>query len=164
MLFDPGTVTSARTGAVNYRQGGYYQSRADRNGVSLLTYIHAMFGLIRQRRAQSALLIGCAGGSLAINYAYNVAPRDGLTIVTPLVGAAASQAMGEDSVKYDLTRMKWIGRTADTAAARTDSANAERQRAAEAAFNDHPFVKTLIERHGATVVPGSIRPAEDQTP
>jgi spermidine synthase len=56
---------SARTGAVNYRQGGYYQSRADRNGVSLLTYIHAMFGLIRQRRAQSALLIGCAGGSLA---------------------------------------------------------------------------------------------------
>ena len=51
---------SARTGAVNYRQGGYYQSRADRNGVSLLTYIHAMFGLIRQRRAQSALLIGCA--------------------------------------------------------------------------------------------------------
>jgi tripartite-type tricarboxylate transporter receptor subunit TctC len=55
-----------------------------------------------------------AGGSLAINYTYNVAPRDGLTIVTPLVGAAASQAMGEDSVKYDLMKMRWIGRTADT--------------------------------------------------
>jgi spermidine synthase len=54
-----------KTGAVNYHQGGYYQSRADRNGVSLLTYIHAMFGLVRQMRARSVLMIGCAGGSLA---------------------------------------------------------------------------------------------------
>ncbi len=54
-----------------------------------------------------------AGGSLAINYTYNVAPRDGLTIVTPLVGAGAAQAIGEDSVKYDFNKMNWIGRTAD---------------------------------------------------
>ena len=53
-----------------------------------------------------------AGGSLAINYAYNAA-RDGLTIVTPLVAAATSQAVADESVKYDLTRMHWIGRTAD---------------------------------------------------
>jgi len=75
------------------------------------------------------------------------------------VRAAVAAVLGQP-VKIEIE----IGRTADTAAARTDSANAERQRAAEAAFNDHPFVKTLIERHGATVVPGSIRPAEDQTP
>jgi tripartite-type tricarboxylate transporter receptor subunit TctC len=54
-----------------------------------------------------------AGGSLAINYTYNVAPHDGLTIVTPLVAAASSQAIGETSVKYDLTKMNWIGRTSD---------------------------------------------------
>ena len=54
-----------------------------------------------------------AGGSLAINYAYNVAARDGLTIVTPLVGAGAAQAISEESVKYDFNRMNWIGRTAD---------------------------------------------------
>ena len=54
-----------------------------------------------------------AGGSLAINYAYNAAPRDGLTIVTPLVAAATSQAVAEESVKYDLNKMSWIGRTAD---------------------------------------------------
>ncbi len=75
------------------------------------------------------------------------------------VRAAVAAVLGQP-VKLEVE----IGRTGDTAAARTDSANAERQRAAEAAFNDHPFVKTMIERHGATVVPGSIRPAEDQTP
>jgi spermidine synthase len=54
-----------RTGAVVYWQGDYYQSRADKNGVSLLDYIHAIFGLLSQKRAQSVLIIGCAGGSLA---------------------------------------------------------------------------------------------------
>ena len=54
-----------KTGAIAYCQGGYYQSRADKNGVSLLDYIHAIFGQLRQLRAQSVLIIGCAGGSLA---------------------------------------------------------------------------------------------------
>jgi predicted O-methyltransferase YrrM len=54
-----------RTGAIAYWQGDYYQSRADRNGVSLLDYIHALYGLIAQKRPQTVLMIGCAGGSLA---------------------------------------------------------------------------------------------------
>jgi predicted O-methyltransferase YrrM len=54
-----------RTGAIAYWQGEYYQSRADRGGVSLLDYIHALFGLLVQKRPQSVLMIGCAGGSLA---------------------------------------------------------------------------------------------------
>jgi len=54
-----------RTGAISYWQGDYYQSRADRNGVSLLNYIHALFGLIRQKKSRTVLMIGCAGGSLA---------------------------------------------------------------------------------------------------
>ena len=53
-----------KTGAIAYWQGAYYQSRADRNGVSLLDYIHAIFGLLRQKKAQTVLVIGCAGGSL----------------------------------------------------------------------------------------------------
>ena len=53
------------TGAIAYWQGEYCQSRADKNGVSLLDYIHAIFGLLRQKRAQTALMVGCAGGSLA---------------------------------------------------------------------------------------------------
>lgn len=54
-----------RTGAISYWQGDYYQSRADRDGVSLLDYIHALFGLIAQIHPKSLLMIGCAGGSLA---------------------------------------------------------------------------------------------------
>jgi spermidine synthase len=54
-----------RTGAIAYWQGEYYQSRADKDGVSLLDYIHALFGLLEQKIPQSTLMIGCAGGSLA---------------------------------------------------------------------------------------------------
>ena len=54
-----------KTGAIAYWQGEYCQSRADQNGVSLLDYVHAIFGLLRQKQAQTALMIGCAGGSLA---------------------------------------------------------------------------------------------------
>ena len=54
-----------RTGAVSYWQGEYFQSRADKNGVSLLNYIHALFGLLRQKKSKTVLMIGCAGGSLA---------------------------------------------------------------------------------------------------
>jgi spermidine synthase len=53
------------TGAVTYEQGGCHQSEADGNGVSLASYIHAIFGLIYQSKAQKILLIGCGGGTLA---------------------------------------------------------------------------------------------------
>jgi spermidine synthase len=54
-----------RTGAIAYWQGEYYQSRADKGGISLLDYIHALFGLLAQKSPKSVLMIGCAGGSLA---------------------------------------------------------------------------------------------------
>jgi tripartite-type tricarboxylate transporter receptor subunit TctC len=54
-----------------------------------------------------------AGGSVALNYAYNVAAPDGLTIVTPLVAVVTAQAVGDDSVKYDVRKFNWIGRIAD---------------------------------------------------
>ncbi|HVZ68744.1 MAG TPA: fused MFS/spermidine synthase [Rhizomicrobium sp.] len=62
-----GTVTIFRTkstGSLVYKQGGCCQSEADNNGVSLASYIHAIFGLILQTPAQNILLIGCGGGTL----------------------------------------------------------------------------------------------------
>ena len=53
------------SGAIAYEQGGYHQSEADSNGVSLASYIHAIFDLIRQSKAHKILLIGCGGGTLA---------------------------------------------------------------------------------------------------
>jgi len=54
-----------------------------------------------------------AGGSTAINNAQNVAAPDGLTIVSPLKGAVIAQAIGDASVKYDLSKFNWIGRITD---------------------------------------------------
>jgi spermidine synthase len=53
------------TGSLLYVQGDSFQSEADENGVSLVGYIHAIFGLVRQANARSVLMIGCGGGTLA---------------------------------------------------------------------------------------------------
>lgn len=47
-----------------YKQGGYCQSEADADGVSLASYVHAIFGLLAQLPPDSVLMIGCGGGSL----------------------------------------------------------------------------------------------------
>lgn len=53
------------TGGVSYWQKNDNQSVADKNGISLADYIHAMYGFLRQARAQRVLMIGCGGGTLA---------------------------------------------------------------------------------------------------
>jgi hypothetical protein len=53
------------TSTITYERGGCCQSEADSNGVSLASYIHAIFGLIAQTKARRILMIGCAGGTLA---------------------------------------------------------------------------------------------------
>lgn len=52
------------TGALTYELGGRSQSAADEKGVSLASYIHAIFGLLSQAKARSILLIGGGGGTL----------------------------------------------------------------------------------------------------
>jgi SAM-dependent methyltransferase len=53
------------SGRVSYWHGGAHQSVADKHGVSLADYIHAMFAFLRQTRARDVLMIGCGGGTLA---------------------------------------------------------------------------------------------------
>jgi tripartite-type tricarboxylate transporter receptor subunit TctC len=55
-----------------------------------------------------------AGGAVGMNYLQNVASRDGLTIATPLAPVVMAQVTGEKTVKYDVSKMSWIGRTADS--------------------------------------------------
>lgn len=52
-----------------------------------------------------------AGGSLALNNIATVAAPDGLTITTPLGSVLNAQIIGDESVKYDARKFKWIGRT-----------------------------------------------------
>jgi spermidine synthase len=58
-------LKNRRTGCFSYIQGGYSQSEADSNGVSLTSYIHAIYGLLAQTAAERILMIGCGGGTLA---------------------------------------------------------------------------------------------------
>ncbi len=51
-----------QTGAVVYEQADCCQSEADEGGVSLSSYIHALFSLISQKRSRHVLMIGCGGG------------------------------------------------------------------------------------------------------
>ncbi len=54
-----------KTGALLYSQGGWYQSEADRQGISTASYIHAIFAMLRQAGSRDVLMIGCGGGTLA---------------------------------------------------------------------------------------------------
>lgn len=53
------------TGSISYWQKGDHQSQADRCGVSLAEYIHAIYGFLRQAKCKHVLMIGCGGGTLA---------------------------------------------------------------------------------------------------
>jgi DNA polymerase-3 subunit gamma/tau len=53
-----------------------------------------------------------------------------------------------------------LGGVHQTVAARDDASARQRQQEAEQAFMNAPVVKTLIEKYGAKVVPGSIKPME----
>jgi tripartite-type tricarboxylate transporter receptor subunit TctC len=55
-----------------------------------------------------------AGGAVGMNYLQSIAPRDGLTIATPLAPVVVAQVTREKTVKYDVAKMNWIGRTADS--------------------------------------------------
>lgn len=50
-----------------------------------------------------------AGGIVAINYLYNVAPRDGTVIGMINQTIPLTQLLGRDGVKFDVSKMNWIG-------------------------------------------------------
>ncbi len=52
------------TGSHIYQHEDWFQSEADRNGISLAAYVHAIFGLLTQTPAHDVLMIGCGGGTL----------------------------------------------------------------------------------------------------
>src|SRR3954465_4220098 len=52
-------------GTLSYWQGRDHQSEADRDGVSLAAYVHALYGFLRQAGARQVLMIGGGGGPRA---------------------------------------------------------------------------------------------------
>lgn len=50
-----------------------------------------------------------AGGTKMTNWAYNVAPRDGTVVGMPLMTVATNQHLRAKRIKYDATKLNWIG-------------------------------------------------------
>ena len=55
-----------------------------------------------------------AGGLLAANHLYNVAAKDGLTMMSPLTTLIVSQVTADKQVRYDVSKFNWIGRSTES--------------------------------------------------
>jgi DNA polymerase-3 subunit gamma/tau len=106
-------------------------------------------GLVRELARQSEL-VAVEGHNIRVRVAQKTL-TEGAQIER--LQAALSQHFGV-AVKLRVD----VGRTADTAAVRADAAATHLQGAAEQAFHAAPLVRQLIDQHGATLVPGSVRP------
>ncbi|HEU4620658.1 MAG TPA: DNA polymerase III subunit gamma/tau, partial [Burkholderiaceae bacterium] len=84
-----------------------------------------------------------------------------LRVADPLLGDAAHA----DKLRAALTQrfgrpvrlQVEVGATSNTAAAQASAQAQARQQAAEQAFAADPLVRTVMDRYGASVVPGSVR-------
>ena len=65
-----------------------------------------------------------AGGAKAMNWAYNVMPKDGLNVIVPLDNGVTNQLMRPKRMRYDARNFIWIGSSNQTnvvMVVRTDS-------------------------------------------
>lgn len=58
-------VMRAPDGTMAYYQNGSFHSQSNKDGTSIVAYIHVIHEIIRQSHARNVLVIGCAGGTLA---------------------------------------------------------------------------------------------------
>jgi len=73
-----------QSGEIVYLQDGYYQSRCDSAGISVVTYVHALYDFVLQTKAKKVLMIGCGGGTLGYMLA-----RTGIEVTIADVNPAA---------------------------------------------------------------------------
>ena len=55
-----------------------------------------------------------AGGAKAMNYAYNVMPKDGLNMITPLDNTVVNQLLRPEKMRYQSEKFIWIGTSNQT--------------------------------------------------
>jgi tripartite-type tricarboxylate transporter receptor subunit TctC len=84
-----------------------------------------------------------AGGTRAVTYVYEVAPKDGTAIITPNAGVALRVLLGIDKASYDPAKFTWLGGWGE--AVNTISL-----------LKDHAPVRTLEEAKTTEVILGSI--------
>ncbi len=55
-----------------------------------------------------------AGGAKAMNWAYNVMPKDGLHMIVPLDNSVVNQLMRPKKMRYDARNLSWVGSSNQT--------------------------------------------------
>ncbi|HWV62825.1 MAG TPA: DNA polymerase III subunit gamma/tau C-terminal domain-containing protein, partial [Oxalicibacterium sp.] len=110
-------------------------------------------GVVHQLAQQSELL-KCEEDGNAFRFDLRIAV-DGLLVAGSVdkLAAALTERFGKPA-----RIVTSIGPVRYTANAQAQADRAERQREAEQAMQDDPFVQKLMREFGATIVPGSVRP------
>ena len=55
-----------------------------------------------------------AGGVKAMNWAYNVMPKDGLNMIVPLDNGVVNQLMRPEKMRFDMRNFSWLGSSNQT--------------------------------------------------
>lgn len=69
-----------------------------------------------------------AGGSIAVNHVYTIAPKDGTALITPNAGIHLRVPLGIDKPTYDVAKFQWVGgwgESVNTISLRKDIATAK---------------------------------------
>ena len=108
-------------------------------------------------RAAHAVFLGHADGVLRLA----LSPEDAL-LHTPASNRALARALEPVLGTSPQLRFEAVATDgAETLRQRSERQRGARQEAAESAFMADPGVQQLIQRHGATLVPDSIRPHDE---
>ena len=93
--------------AIPYGPGGTYDKYGSTFASHLGKHIPGKPNVIVKHRPG-------AGGAKAMNYTYNVAPKDGTFGIVPLDAAVVNQLIRPDKMKYQANKFQWLGSSNQT--------------------------------------------------
>ena len=93
--------------AIPYGPGGTYDKYGSTFANHLGNHIPGKPNVIVQHRPG-------AGGAKAMNYTYNVAPKNGTFGMVPLDAAVVNQLLRPDRMRYDASKFQWLGSSNQT--------------------------------------------------
>lgn len=93
--------------AIPYGPGGTYDKYGSSFANHLGRHIPGKPNVIVQHRPG-------AGGAKAMNYTYNVAPKNGTFGMVPLDAAVVNQLLRPDRMRYDANKFQWLGSSNQT--------------------------------------------------
>lgn len=107
--------------------------------------------------AENAAFASHRDGVLRLNLTQEQMHLKSPSLVLQLTDAVSRTLGGAVQVRFEVS-----GARGETASVRNERAQDARQVEAERGFSEDPAIQTLVRNHGASLVPGSIRPLDAQ--